>query len=95
MRDAAQTFCSLIDTHHVPRTTHHSPLTTHLAPRTTHHSPPTTHHSPLTAHHTPPPDPKQVSLHCGAVTCLLPTRGDSASQLLFSAGADGAILARY
>ena len=34
-----------------------------------------------------------VSLHCGAVTCLLPTRGDSASQLLFSAGADGAIFA--
>ena len=34
-----------------------------------------------------------MSLHCGAVTCLLPTRGDCAAQLLFSAGADGAIFA--
>ena len=43
MRDAAQTLCSLIDTHRSPRTTHDSPLATH-------HSPLTTHHSPLTAH---------------------------------------------
>ena len=46
MRDAAQTFCSLIDTHHVPLTTYHSPPTTHHAPRTTHHPPRTTHHPP-------------------------------------------------